>query len=195
MSPRGSPSENLRLQLGRPQAAVFIDGAYLGMATRELKDGRRRVWVDYEEMCDELVAPYFRLRTYYYNTLPADEEAAQHVAKFHDSLRLSDRFEVKLGKMKGPYESRKAHQKQVDVLLALDMFRLSTSGKIDVEILISGDGDYVPALQAVKDQGVLTKLVYIAGTGVEDELKLVADTHLEIGEADFRRWQLKRVKG
>ena len=83
----------------------------------------------------------------------------------------------------------------MDILLALDMFRLASTGKIDMEILISGDGDSVPALQAVKDQGVLTKLVYIAGTEVENELRLVADTHLEIGEADFCRWQLKRVKG
>ncbi len=97
--------------------------------------------------------------------------------------------------MKGPYEDHKARQKQVDILLALDMYRLAATGKVDMAILISGDGDFVPALQAVKDQGVLTKLVHIAGTGVENELKLVADTHLEIGEADFRRWQLKRVKG
>lgn len=186
---RGSPSS------GPPQAAIFIDGAYIGMATKGVKDHGQRVLVDYEKMCDELVAPYSRLRTYYYNTLPPDEETAEHVAKFHDMLRLSSRCEVKLGKMKGPYEDHKARQKQVDILLALDMYRLASTGKVDMEILISGDGDYVPALQAVKDQGVLTKLVYIAGSGVENELKLVADTHLEIGEADFRRWQLKHVKG
>ncbi len=180
---------------GRPQAAVFIDGAYIGMATKEVSDHGQRVMVDFEKMCDELVGPYSRLRTYYYSTLPADEDAADHVAKFHDMLRFSSRCEVKLGKMKGPYEGGKGRQKQVDILLALDMFRLALSGKVDMEILISGDGDYVPALQAVKDQGVLTKIVHIAGTGVENEFKLVADAHLEIGEADFRRWQLKRVKG
>ncbi len=53
--------------------------------------------------------------------------------------------------------------------------------------------DFVPVLQAVRDEGVLTKVIY-SRESIDHELRLVADMHHEIGEADFRRWQLRKVR-
>ena len=51
-----------------------------------------------------------------------------------------DLFKKELGK-----------EKAVDVMLAVDMLELSPI--YEVAIILSGDGDYVPAVQAVKDKG------------------------------------------
>ncbi len=136
---------------------------------------------------------YSRLRTCFYNTLPSDDKSAKGIERFHAGLRLANRIEVRLGKTRTTPKGEKDRQKQVDILLALDMYKLALSGKIDLAILLSGDGDFVPVLQAVKDEGVLTKVVY-SRESIDHELRLVADMHHEIGAADFRRWQLRKVR-
>ncbi len=178
---------------GNKRAAVFIDGAYLRIAQYRAGDEGERFQIDIEKMSDELVGSFSRLRTYFYNTLPSDGRMAKGIERFHAGLRLANRIEVRLGKTQVSPGDEPDHQKQVDVLLALDMFKLASSGRIDMAILVSGDGDFVPLLQAIKDEGVLTKVVYTRDS-VDHELRLVADTHLEIGAADYRRWALKKSR-
>ena len=43
--------------------------------------------------------------------------------------------------------------KEDDIRLALDMFRDATKNKYDTALLISGDGDFVPAVEYVKIEG------------------------------------------
>lgn len=176
------------------KAGVFIDAAYLALAMKQIGASTKIFDLDLEKMCDELVGAYSRLRTYFYNVVPPNEQTAKSVRDFHTDLGLGDRIEVRLGKMQKTPGDRKDRQKQVDVLLALDMFRLASSGKMDMAILVSGDGDFVPLLQAVKDEGVLTKVVY-APNSFDNDLRIVADGHLEIGASDLRRWELKRTGG
>ncbi len=175
------------------RAAVFVDGAYLGLRTNKIRGKGQRIQVDIEKMSDELVGSYSRLRTYYYNTLPSDDKFAEAIERFHAGLRLANRIEVRLGKTMRTPKGEKDRQKQVDILLALDMFKLASSGKINLAILLSGDGDFVPVLQAVKEEGVLTKVIY-SRESIDHELRLVADMHHEIGAADFRRWQLRKSR-
>ncbi len=174
------------------KASVFIDAAYLALAMKQIGGSARIFHLDLETMSDELVGSYSRLRTYFYNVLPPNEKTAESVREYHTSLGLSNRIEVRLGKMQKTPGDSKNRQKQVDVLLAIDMFRLASSGKMDLAVLVSGDGDFVPLLQAVKDEGVLTKVVY-APESCDNELRVVADAHLEIGAADLRRWGLKKT--
>ena len=56
----------------------------------------------------------------------------------------------------------KKKEKGIDIWIAIDMIRLSTiDNKCDTCILISGDTDFVPALEIIKKQGkeVLTSMV------------------------------------
>ena len=56
----------------------------------------------------------------------------------------------------------KKKEKGIDIWIAIDMIRLSTiDNKCDMCILISGDTDFVPALEIIKKQGkeVLTSMV------------------------------------
>ena len=51
-------------------------------------------------------------------------------------------------------------QKQVDLLLGLDIALLSGKQQITHAALVAGDGDFVPALLAVKREGVSTWLFH-----------------------------------
>ncbi len=99
-------------QDGRPKGAVFIDGAYLALATNE-KGAPRLFEIDIEKMSNELLGPYARLRTYFYNVLPQDPEYAKVVEQYHTNLGLGDRIEVRLGKLQRTPKGMKDRQKQV----------------------------------------------------------------------------------
>jgi uncharacterized protein (TIGR00288 family) len=51
-------------------------------------------------------------------------------------------------------------QKQVDILLAIDLLRLSYRGAISQAILITGDSDFIPAIKIAKDEGVQVLLAH-----------------------------------
>lgn len=52
--------------------------------------------------------------------------------------------------------------KGVDVALAVDALRVGMSQKIDVAVLITGDGDFVPLVRALNKQGVRVLAAYFA---------------------------------
>ena len=45
-------------------------------------------------------------------------------------------------------------QKRVDVLLSVDMVRHAAAGHIQHAVLIAGDSDFIPAVEAAKESGV-----------------------------------------
>ena len=78
--------------------------------------------------------------------------------RFIASLRSLDRFEVRLGHLMKTETGFK--QKGVDVLLSIDLTRLSWQEKIDKAILVTGDTDFIPAIQEARDASVITCLAY-----------------------------------
>lgn len=58
-----------------------------------------------------------------------------------------------------------------DVGIVIDMIRLGP--KLDVMILVSGDGDYVPALEYLRNQG---HLIEVIAFGKSTSAKLIAET-------------------
>ncbi len=87
--------------------------------------------------------------------------------QYLDSLNLLDRVEVRKGEVqrkeirctKGPNHI-KFVQKRVDVLLSVDMVRLAWANFVDKIVLVSGDRDFLPAVNAAKDAGTIIKLIY-----------------------------------
>lgn len=49
-------------------------------------------------------------------------------------------------------------QKRVDLMLGVDMALLASKDRIAKVALLSGDSDFTPAIEAVKNEGVLTTL-------------------------------------
>ncbi|MCL5888356.1 MAG: NYN domain-containing protein [Candidatus Thermoplasmatota archaeon] len=137
--------------------------------TDKLKGNYGKFSLDYEEFSNSLCRDINseRFRTYIYD-VPLESNR-----KFLTSLNLQSRFEIRLGKLQ---ENEKGfHQKQVDILIAIDMIRLALKNRIQHVILITGDGDFVPAVQFVKEEGIMVHLRHADATYSKD-LSQVCDT-------------------
>ena len=146
-------------------AAIFIDAGYLEKIVSKRYSGLR---VDYSKLPDALKDEGDEiLRTYYYNCPPyqsaeptSDERRRKSgYDRFRQILLRLPRYEVREGKTVKRSETEFG-QKGIDTLICVDMVKLVYSGKIDKVILIAGDHDLMPGIEAVKDAMVITKLIY-----------------------------------
>lgn len=151
---------------GRDRAAVFIDGGYLKMLLRDYGEPL----IDYVAFTDELCrfsGGAYRLRTYFYDCLPyqssppTEEEKQRYIQaqKFIYTLQRKPRFQVRLGRLQkipdpNTLSGFNFTQKRIDVLLTVDLVRMSTEKQIQKAILVTGDSDFVPAVSAARDKGV-----------------------------------------
>ncbi len=146
---------------------LFIDGAYLDSLLKN-KFGETRI--DYEKLVKRLAEGTDLRRTYYYHCAvyqsnpptPEEKERKARQDKFFNALNRLPRFQVKLGKL--AFRGRDAEgraiyvQKGVDIMLGVDMLQTAFTGAIERIILLGGDGDFVHAVKAVKERGILTVL-------------------------------------
>jgi uncharacterized LabA/DUF88 family protein len=136
------------------RVAIFIDGSNLYNC---LKQEFGKASLSLEKFAQQLVGARALVRTYYYNApLPqandADEkQRAASQQKFFDSLRRIPYLELRLGRLERRENSMV--EKGVDIKIAVDMLRLAYNNTYDTAILVSGDGDFADAVQAVKDTG------------------------------------------
>jgi uncharacterized LabA/DUF88 family protein len=151
------------------RTAIFIDGAYLDFTLRDEFQSAR---IDYSELALKLAGGVDLLRTYYYHCLPYQpanpipEEAqrfgaAQH---FFAMLHRLPRFEVRLGVLAFRGRDEKEQpifvQKQVDILLGVDLVLLAAKHQITHATILAGDSDFLPAVTAAKTEGVLIHLFH-----------------------------------
>ena len=82
-------------------------------------------------------------------------------------------------------------EKGVDMMIGVDILKNAYEDLCDTAILVSGDGDFYPALQAAKDQG---KHVEIAAfdTNISPETARIADLHIKLNKTYFSNlWMTK----
>ncbi len=135
-------------------------------------------------------------RTYYYNVLRDRErnpQAYDDQQKFLAALYKTPYMDIRLGgsKMRGDV----AVEKGIDIMLATDMLRFAWNDLYDVAVLVSGDGDYAYAVQAVKDLG---KYVEVAAftSNLSYELTQVADDREFFTKTYFSDlWSRRRAVG
>lgn len=51
-------------------------------------------------------------------------------------------------------------EKGADVALAIDAMQVALEGKIDIAVLVTGDGDFVPLVRAIMKQGIRVMAAY-----------------------------------
>ena len=154
------------------RVAVFIDGSNL---YHSLEENCNRFDLDFGAFANKLCNGRSLFRIYYYNVLRDPDrnfQAYQDQQKFLAALYSTPYLEVRLGSAKIRGDS--AIEKGIDIMLATDLLRFAWSDLYDVAILVSGDGDFSYAVQAVKDAG---KHVEIAAfpANLAWELTQVAD--------------------
>ncbi len=174
------------------RALVLIDAAYLNVV---LRDEFNKAKIDLELFSDTISEDYDRLRTYYYTAMPhqsnppTDEERKRYSSadRFVARIKKLNRFDVRLGKL----EKRNGNftQKRVDILLAVDLVRFSWGKSISTAVVVAGDSDFVPAIEAAKDAGVLVRLYY-SKASVHHELLNSVDEAFEIDKDLIDRCRL-----
>ena len=175
---------------------VFIDGSNF---YHLCKENLGRVDVDLGAFAAWLVGAERKLvRAYYYNCpLPPDSgaDAVRKQQKFFGVLSRTPYLEVRLGKLVrrrttcrscGAVEDRWT-EKGVDMRIGIDMLSAASKGHYGTAILVSGDGDFAEAVQAVKDLG---KHVEVASfpRGRADALVQAADMYRNLTPEDMARF-------
>jgi uncharacterized LabA/DUF88 family protein len=181
------------------RAAVFIDGGYLDNVL--LHYGRAKI--DYEKMVQDLTGENPLLRAYYYHCLPyqSAEPTPEEKQKFSSAERFLRRlsrlnsFTVRKGKLqyRGKTDDGKPlfEQKRVDVALATDLVMHGTKRFITHAILITGDSDFIPAVEIAQSEGVHITLFYGNGENSmpHDELMDAVDSRHMITQEMIDKWK------
>jgi len=169
---------------------VFIDGSNL---YHVLTENCGRHDVQFGKLSDKLANGRDLRRTYYYNIRQHSERYPQtsvEQEKFLHVLHDTPYLEVRLGISKQRGEAMV--EKGVDVMIAIDLVKNAYEDLYDTAILVSGDGDFYPAIQAVKDLG---KHVEVAAfdSNISPEAARVADLHLKLTKTFFTSlWMSRR---
>ncbi len=152
----------------RGRVAVFIDGNNLFHAARF-----HNIDIDYNKLLRVLLGDGRLLRAFFYTGVDAGAERQQGFLLW---MRRNG-FRVVQKELKTFYDgTRKAN---LDVEIAVDM--LSLAGRYDTAVLVSGDEDFVYALNAVAYKGCR---VEVAGyrSNTAPRLIDVADFFIDLGD-------------
>ncbi len=170
---------------------VFIDGSNL---YHVLGQTCGRHDLQFDKFAQKLANGRDLRRVYYYNIRQEafeDRSNASDQDKFLSSLYDTPHLEVKLGIWK--QRGSTMVEKGVDVMLAVDFVTRAYNDQYDTAIIVSGDADFYPALQAVKDVG---KHVEVAAfdTNISSEAARVADLHIKLTKTFFTGLWMTRAQ-
>lgn len=184
------------------RASIFIDGGYFNMI--QATAGANFDFVKFtstvlEVLSEKLSQPVELLHIFYYDSLPyssqvpSDEErlATSKKRSFFGYLKTIPGVRVREGYVSKRTVNGQAllSQKRVDILLGLDIAEHSSKGLMKYLVLVSGDGDFVPAVEFASSHGVQVWLVHGTKNGTSpkgnttsysEPLWTLADGRIEI---------------
>jgi uncharacterized LabA/DUF88 family protein len=171
---------------------LFIDGGYLQGVYRDLFEPLfgSGYLVDYKSV----MGTFNARRAFLYDCLDDIQKEKESEADFKARVqRQEDHFEA-IDKVEGVHVVRgylspgkKRQQKEVDVLLSVDMLTHSFSKNMDEAVLLSGDRDFRPVVENIVRLGTCVKVAYDPRTGSR-ELARAADYEMEIDITALCRW-------
>ena len=146
--------------------AVFVDVANIFYAAKAAG-----VDIDYVLLLKAATAGRDLVRAYAYTGLDPDNENQRN---FHSFLARNN-FKV-VSKDIRKYGDGKV-KANLDIELVVDLMK--TSRNLDVAVVVSGDGDFAPAIRAVQETGVRVEVISFRGNTSSDLME-VADKFTDI---------------
>lgn len=138
---------------------IFIDGSNHYHIVKDMFNNKNKPnKFDFPKFIKEIVGERKLIRVYYY-TAPLDrkkdEQTYMKQQRFFSKLRNIPNFKLILCRMqKVKIDGKTIYQvKEDDIHLAVDMVKLAYNNAYDTAILVSSDGDFAPAVLAVKEVG------------------------------------------
>jgi uncharacterized LabA/DUF88 family protein len=146
--------------------AVFVDVANLYYSARG-----QEVDVDYVALLKAATKGRDLIRAYAYSGLDPENENQR---KFIDFLNKNGYKVVHKDIRKFGDGRVKAN---LDIELVVDLFRLAD--RMDIAVIVSGDGDFAPAIRALQDQGIRCDVISFR-PNTSSDLIAVADEFIDI---------------
>jgi uncharacterized LabA/DUF88 family protein len=152
---------------------VFYDGSYLSYARHHYYHDRKIGWLDFQPLHlaleNEVRAREKDFSTYKVVYSGWFQGLFSPTASSEDQLRRDRRLHLDLlhAGIDPKYVpmSTSGKEKGVDVALAIDALQAGLDGKIDVAVLVTGDGDLVPVVRALMKQGVQVMIAHFEYEG------------------------------
>src|SRR5687768_11104160 len=171
MAPSSANEEGLRTRTGdqvSKNVAVFVDVANIFYAAKAAG-----VDIDYVTLLKAATVGRDLVRAYAYTGLDPDNENQRN---FHDFLRRHGYKVVSKDIRKYGDGKVKAN---LDIELVVDMMK--TARNLDIAVVVSGDGDFAPAIRAVQETGVRVEVISFRGNTSSDLIE-VADQFTDIAQ-------------
>ncbi len=175
--------------------ALFIDGGYL-YSLLKTRFGEPRL--DYATLAEWASGAFSIFRVYYYDALPympsnpteVDQQRYDNKKRFLTALDSLPRFMIRQGRLafRG-YDKRNQPilaQKRVDLQMGLDIATVVTRGSVTAIGILSGDSDFVPAVNLAKDNSVLVRHIHGPRGTYSEDLWRLSDERLEMTEATIK---------
>ncbi|WP_211474920.1 NYN domain-containing protein [Collimonas humicola] len=170
---------------------LFIDAAYLNQRLESF--GQKWFGVTADANYPAIGAGF--TKTFYYDCLPsktdseteAEFEKRKHIKEIHfDKLRSLPGWHVSEGLAKWR-KKKGSSQKEVDILITVDMLTHTYRKNMHRLAFIAGDQDFRPLLEAVVRDGMYVELWY-ESTSISTELKHTADATKELDFFTFYQY-------
>lgn len=181
--------------------AVFVDGFNLYHALNDNPGFHKYKWLDLAKLArcfvpqtDEIVQVFYF--TAYATWAP--EKVEKHktyvralelkgVKPVFGAFRKKDKLCPKCHKKYQTFE-----EKRTDVNIAIKLFQTAIANLYDTAVIISGDSDLIPSLEAVKTTFPDKRIVIVIPIGRRaEELKLVAHGHMKLKVKHLESCQLE----
>lgn len=175
------------------RVALFFDGRNFYSGWKETADSRR---VDFARLAKWLVqraGGTLLSGAYYYTGVGevSDERSSASHQKLMGFLEMLESqpgffvhtFRRKVGSIdceQCGFENRYTSDKEADLAVVSHMLQLAAVDAYDVVVLMSGDVDYTPALEAVRAMGKQAHVASWGGTGVGKRLRAMAFSHIDM---------------
>jgi uncharacterized LabA/DUF88 family protein len=170
---------------------AFIDGGYV----REVLDrAMKEVFGIPGDLAPEKIAPADVTRAYFYDCIDELRKDSETEAEFQarreelnkriSRMRSRPGFHFRPGTLS---RGRRQTQKEVDVLLAVDMLTHGFNRNMTHAVLVTGDLDFRPVVEALVRTGVFVNVWYEKRTAA-DALPLAADFGSELNWHALYDW-------
>lgn len=178
----------------KKRVAVFIDGNNFYFGLRKLYGKNKSLKnFDFERFSQFLAGNEEVVGIYYYNALLDREHNSdkyESQKEFFEGFRKISNFNLVLCKLlkRTVTGTNKVYYiiKEDDINMAVDMVENAYDDKYDTAVLVSGDGDLVPAVRSVKKKNKIVKNVYFKNSSSRN-LKNFCDESLELTKENLSK--------
>lgn len=195
-----SNSHNLTELQSSKVTYLFIDGSYL----RKSYIDSTSKWFGNEVINDNInidfnaIKNFFDARkVFYYDYIDRIqgkyedqrdfEKRVSQQKDYFNQIRSLEEYHVKLGNL------TKKSQKEVHILLTIDMMNHAIRNNMTKAVLLSGDKDFKPLIESLVNMGML---VYLSSEtrSTSSDLKSVADSYIPLSFFDYYKWSSPELK-